>query len=83
MSIAVLSLFKVVSESEVVKDTEIRVFRLREWGVEGEEEGQTGCRALGAEAGLEVGVREGTQKEGRLGLEDYGIKNGGLAGGLR
>ena len=59
--------------------TVMRVLRDRGWVEVGEEPGQTGWSLAGVEEGfceVEVdvdGVRAGTQKEGSVALEDYGL----------
>lgn len=53
----------------VLNVTETSVFRDRRWGDFGSEAGQTGESFCGFEAALsELGVREGTQKDGSVGL---------------
>lgn len=65
--------------SEVEKLIVMRVFRLRGWVEVGEEPGQRGWSFVGVGEGFWVvvevdGVRAGTQKEGRVALEDCGAR---------
>lgn len=60
-------------EVEVEKEMEMRDFRLRGCGAEGAEAGQMG-ESFAKEAedwGFVEGVRAGTQKDGRVGLEAF------------
>ena len=67
-----------LSEVVVLNLTEMRVLRERGWDVVVEEAGQRGWSLRGLEGLLWVveGVREGTQKEGRVGLEDCEVPRG-------
>ena len=62
------------ADSAVVKLIEINVLRERGWTSVDDEAGQKGKSLVGLDEFLVVvGVRDGTQNEGRVGLDDYDV----------